>query len=175
MAMTCRCCKHPRRKELDRELAAGESKRTVATRYGLTESSVQRHREHVVKAVARVEVQRAASIAEEIHRLYEWAQRIGTQAEAEGDLRAVNGSIREMTRILELIQKAQSTQSQANPLSDPRWIALRDGLVLVLRPFPEAARAVNVWLASLGAPTAAPPLPPRGDSTESDGGTGDGA
>ena len=44
MTMTCNICSHPSRLQIDREIVAGRSLRAIATEYGLSSSSLARHR-----------------------------------------------------------------------------------------------------------------------------------
>ena len=46
---TCKTCQHLKRPEIDRRLAAGEPSTLVAHDYGLTGSSVHRHRKNCLK------------------------------------------------------------------------------------------------------------------------------
>ena len=54
MAPCCTVCDHPSRTEIEREIIAGEPIRHLATRHGLHEAAVRRHRAtHLRKALAR--------------------------------------------------------------------------------------------------------------------------
>jgi hypothetical protein len=57
---TCKACQSESRKEIDRALCAGESERSIAKRFGLSTSSVHRHKAHIESAIKRA-VSRAKS------------------------------------------------------------------------------------------------------------------
>jgi len=44
MANVCTICTHPNRKEIDEMIVKGESNRRITTKYGVTESSIRRHK-----------------------------------------------------------------------------------------------------------------------------------
>lgn len=54
----CKACQHTRRTAIDRALAAGTATVTVARQFGLTESSVRRHRKHVRALILKAKAQR---------------------------------------------------------------------------------------------------------------------
>lgn len=58
---TCNTCQHPKRPEIDRRLAAGEPVSHVARDYGLTISSVHRHRANCLKLAPANEIKKEAA------------------------------------------------------------------------------------------------------------------
>jgi hypothetical protein len=54
MDKRCSVCTHPDLQEIDRALIAGESLRSLASRYGLSVSSLSRHIKHLRRALANV-------------------------------------------------------------------------------------------------------------------------
>lgn len=54
----CKTCHHPRRGAIDKELTRGVPTKTVAEKYGLSEASVRRHRNHIRALVLRAKAQR---------------------------------------------------------------------------------------------------------------------
>ena len=79
MGRTCTVCSHPERAEIDRALLAGETKRTIAARYGLSATAVQNHKAHVPPALAKAheakEVARADSLLGMVRSQYDRALR----------------------------------------------------------------------------------------------------
>jgi hypothetical protein len=63
---SCTICRHEQRAAIDAELAAGTPRRAIASRYGVDDSAVWRHREHVAPAIAEAQVERHAFSAEGI-------------------------------------------------------------------------------------------------------------
>ena len=65
---TCNTCQHLNRADIDRRLAAGEPVARVAQAYGLTQSSVHRHRTNCLKlassnAIAKEAARGTAALA----------------------------------------------------------------------------------------------------------------
>ncbi len=106
MARNCGTCQHVKRAEIDRRLAAGEPGKQIAADYGLSPSSLHRHRTNCVRLessnVIRKEVSRGTAAAaclpskEELNSAYfdlrTQIDQIVAQAKAEGSLQtALNG------------------------------------------------------------------------------------
>lgn len=70
MPRHCTICTSPQRQDIDKALITpGLSLRDVASRFGLTKSSVTRHkREHLARALARVESERNETVAQYAYR-----------------------------------------------------------------------------------------------------------
>lgn len=140
--------------------------RGIEGRYALSKSTVSRHRTTCMTAVIAAAttystVSRGLDTLDTAESIVTEAQRLGALAESEGDLRTALLGLREMSRAVELLSRLRGEIASSDaPLADPRWVRLRDGLVEVLRPYPDAARAVNALLASELRP--APTLPPGG-------------
>lgn len=58
MARSCTICAHSKRAEIDAALARGESQRSIASRYGSSQASVDRHRPHVAKLLLQARQER---------------------------------------------------------------------------------------------------------------------
>lgn len=110
MSMTCRTCRHPKREEIDRALAEGESSRRIAALYGLAETSVRRHGKlHMRPALAR-QAQKLdvheKSILSGVLSLHARTLALLAQAEEAGDLRSAIAAVREARGNLELTGRA---------------------------------------------------------------------
>jgi hypothetical protein len=145
----CRACRHPDRQAIDLAIVAGQSKREIAAKYGLSPSSVQRHRETCVpkdlveaernKRFARGEYVLAASCA-----LDRDARAIYLAALNSGKSNVALSAVSERRRILAL-------QSGFRALDKPAELAskkineaqlLKKAIVNALEPFPDARVAV---------------------------------
>ena len=114
----CTVCADPRRSEIDGAIAARESVRNIAKRFGPSASAVYRHRPHVRQALVRASERRGERLEETLlqkcERLEGDARRLGERAEAEGDLRcaiAANHQLLDCLRFLrEVVTGIPSSQ-----------------------------------------------------------------
>jgi hypothetical protein len=111
----CRACRHEKRDEIDQALMKGEPTRTVAKRFGLSATGIQRHQRHHVprpgravvaaaslEAVPSEEIVRTLTVLEHIQQLLGEARRLKALAEKRGDIRTAMVGLRELIRIVEL-------------------------------------------------------------------------
>jgi transposase-like protein len=92
MPRRCTVCDHPERHGIDEALVTGAPYRSVAKRFGLSESSVYRHKTehlptHLLKAREVEEVAQADDLLEQVRHLQAHALDILERAEKTGDLR----------------------------------------------------------------------------------------
>src|SRR5919198_1275088 len=111
MPRTCKCCSHPRRAELDRELVANQRPyRVIAHDFAVSRDSVFRHqRDHLPKLLVQAEgakeIAQADDLLAQLKGLNAKARELAAKAEAAGDYRTALMAIRELTRLLELTAK----------------------------------------------------------------------
>ena len=118
-------------------MVVGISDRAIAGQYGLSKSSVARHREHIRQAIEQAEGDISSRLVAKIQELASDAQRIKRDAMKSGDLRTALSAIHELTRIIELQAKMAGELKNetnvnvngANLLQNPEWIRIRDTLV----------------------------------------------
>ena len=97
----CSICNHPQRVEIDKALVAGESYRSIAKRFRVTDSAVGRHKrnghiaEQIAKAAKKKEIKRAGEIANVVE---EKERR--EVADADRLLRVVEGLLAECLRMV---------------------------------------------------------------------------
>jgi hypothetical protein len=109
MSMPCSICPHPQRSAIDRGLIAGESIRGMATRYGVSASSIARHRDsHLSASLGRTVEEKRLDVT--VDSLVAWAGglqgktlRLLARAEELDDLANARGLIAEARRNLELL------------------------------------------------------------------------
>jgi hypothetical protein len=120
MPRPCSCCSHPRRGELDRAIVAGY--RDITGRFGVTRSSISRHREHIaddVFAVARLRrADQAALLLGTLERIAEDARRMSARAEQEGRLSIALAGLKEITRVTEIMLNKPAIHG--TEIEDPR-------------------------------------------------------
>ena len=159
MATSCRVCRHRKRAAIERELLKGATLRDVAERFGLSYSSVHRHRKngHISATLARatdeLETFEARGLAAELTDLKNRARGILDRAEAADDLRSALGAIRELRGLLERVAKIEGRLSSGGVaviVSTPAWGELRSVIVDALADHPNARAAVFMAVAALG-------------------------
>jgi hypothetical protein len=159
MPRRCTVCDHSEKYSIDEVLVTGSPYRSVAKRFGLSESAVYRHKtEHLpanlLKAKEAQEVAQAEDLLEQVKHLQVHALSILDLAENAGDLRTALAAISQARGNLELLGKlaGELTDSpQVNVLVLPEWTRLRTVLLEALTPYPEARAAVADRLLELEA------------------------
>jgi transposase-like protein len=98
MPRRCTACDHSERHSIDETLVSGTPYRSVARRFGVSESAVYRHKTehlpaHLLKAKEVEEVARADDLLEQVRHLQAHALDILERAEKTGDLRIALAAI----------------------------------------------------------------------------------
>ncbi len=120
---TCTVCRHDDRDAIDKALIAGQAVRHIAAQYGLTPTSLQRHKVHIGPRLARalkreeaaVEATIEAHVAEEIasgndlvadlRALIRQAQEIAVEARSTKQLSVAVQCIDKQSKVLELVAR----------------------------------------------------------------------
>ena len=110
MPRRCTVCDHPERHSVDKALVSGAPYRSVARRFGLSESAVYRHKSehlpaHLLKAREVEEVAQADDLLEQVRSLQAHALHILERAEKTGDLRTALAAISQARGNLVLLGK----------------------------------------------------------------------
>jgi hypothetical protein len=158
MPRRCTVCDHLERHGIDEALVTGAPYRSVAKRFGLSESAVYRHKtEHLPaylsKAREAEEVAQADDLLEQVRYLQAHALDILERAEKAGDLRTALVAISQARGNLELLGKLAGELDErpvVNLNVSPEWLELRAVIVGALEPHPAAHRAVLRALGSVG-------------------------
>jgi hypothetical protein len=158
MPRRCTVCDHPKRHSIDGALVTGAPYRSVAKRFGLSESAVYRHKaEHLpaylLKAKEAEEVAQADELLEQVRYLQTRALDILERAEKAGDLRTALAAISQARGNLELLGKLAGELDErpvVNLNVSPEWLELRAVIVGALEPHPAAHRAVLRALETTG-------------------------
>ena len=151
MPRLCTVCAHPESFVINEAiLGLGEdgklSNRAIAKQYGVDDSAVQRHKEHIpellLKASAADDIARADVLLDDIAAIRSAAFRALDFAEAAQDiptmLRAVREA-RENVRILGELRGELNSRAESRALISPVALSV---LVQVLAPHPELAQVV---------------------------------
>ena len=150
MPRRCTVCDHPESHSIDEALVGGAPYRSVAKRFGLSESAVYRHKiEHLpaqlLKAREAVEAARADDLLEQVRNLQTHALSILERAENAGDLRTALAAISQARGNLELLGKLAGELDErpvVNLNVSTEWLELRAVIVGALEPHTEARGAV---------------------------------
>jgi transposase-like protein len=110
MPRRCTVCDHPESHCIDETLVTGAAYRSVAKRFGLSESAVYRHKTehlpaHLLKAREVEEVARADDLLDQVRDLQTHALDILERAEKSGDLRTALAAVSQARGNLELLGK----------------------------------------------------------------------
>ena len=122
MANTCTICRHAERDSIDRALVSDRPFRHIAERYGVSTSSLVRHRESHIPdlLVAAEEIRRKASadgLLAHLGELQARTMRILDKAEAEGDYKAALAAIGQAGKQVELLVKLKQIDDQNRKMS----------------------------------------------------------
>jgi hypothetical protein len=158
MPRRCTVCDHPEKHSIDEALVSSTPYRSVAKRFGLSESAVYRHKTehlpaHLLKAREVEEVAQAEVLLEQVRLLQAHALDILERAEKAGDLRTALAAISQARGNLELLGKLAGELDErpvVNLNISPEWLELRAVIVGALEPHPAAHRAILRALESGG-------------------------
>ena len=127
MSRTCTVCSHKSRVKIDKAIVFGESNRAIASQFGLTRASVQRHKQHVAAAIELAAQKREISVGESIldrfETLYQRNDALLSKAESAKNFSAAVACVREARGILgdihEITMAAASSRQATEP--SPRY------------------------------------------------------
>ena len=91
----CTACAHAQRKDIDAAVVAGEAKRGIARRFGLSPDAVERHVKHVAEMVRTAEVKKARTLAGILDKSHRQVNAIIRRALAAGEDDRVLRAIKE--------------------------------------------------------------------------------
>lgn len=159
MPRRCTVCDSPHRDAVDRELvAATDSLRGIAKRYGVSDSAVFRHGEHLpadlLKAHEAAEVARADNLLGQVRDLIDQAKEILDEARADGDrrhaLQAIDTAGRQLTLLAKLAGQLDESP-KVTIINAPAWVEVRTVILEALEAHPDARVAVAARLLELEA------------------------
>lgn len=157
MPQKCTICTHKRRAEIDAAiLDPAGSKRSIAARFKVSGSAVERHRVHIREKLAQVEEAWTAitrdSLLREIDGLKSEAGAFLEKAKKADSTREGLLAIREARSCLELMAKIQGDLKEGSTVNlylSGEWHELRAAIFSALSPHPEAAAAVSAAILEL--------------------------
>jgi len=121
----CTVCKHKERAAIDTALLAGAPFRDLAGQFGLSKTSLHRHKnEHLPRELTKAHEANQISSADELLRqvqaLHAKAMAILNTAEKSGDLRTALAAVREARGNLELLARLLGELKETGPSIDAR-------------------------------------------------------
>jgi len=130
----------------------GGGNRRIATRYGLSEAAVRRHRaSHIPELLLKA--YEASDLLADIARLRASAFDLLGKAERSHEWKAQVAAIREArenVRILAELQGRLATQGTMTIVTHPEWIELRAVIVAALEPYVDARESVLQAIRQVG-------------------------
>jgi hypothetical protein len=144
---TCSICSHEHRDAMEDAFIAGQAKRRIASRYGVSERAVRYHmREHLpaLLALAR-DAERAARADTLLDRMEALQSQTLAILDAPEDQRTALAAIAQARRNLELIGEVTKELDRAGTINlelTVEWQEVKAVLVNTLASYPEAQQAV---------------------------------
>jgi len=150
MPRSCTICEHPRREAIDRDLVGDSSNLSVSSVFGVSESSIRRHKANhlpakLVLAQEAAEVAEADDLLDQVRDLQARTLAILDASEASREHRTALSAIREARSNLELLAKLLGELDErpvVNVLVSPQWLELRTTIITALDHHPQARESV---------------------------------
>ncbi len=160
MPRTCTICTHDHHADIDKALVTRQAFRTIAGQFGLSKTALMRHHDdHLPASLVRAQRAREATQAGEllgqVVELRDHALRILGEAEGDKNWPATIAAIREARGCVELLGKLAGQLADAptiNVIMTPEWTAVQTGILVALKPYPDARLAVAASLETHHAP-----------------------
>ena len=150
MPQNCSVCLHKSCNEINRLLLDGKSVRYIAEQYGFTASTVQRHKAHIPKKLAKAkeakEVTEADDLMSELLSLKSRALSLMDQAEAAQNYPAAISAIGQARQVIETLAEVRGELDRraiVNVNIIPVWVTIKAALFEALEPYPDARLAVS--------------------------------
>lgn len=124
MPVTCSVCAHKERVQIDEAVMGFGATRTIATQFGISLSSLKRHRAHVVELIAARPTQKVmkATDVDDIMDKHNWlegqAKELLATAKASGDIRAALDAISKLTKLMEFLATISGAMHRASQVTN---------------------------------------------------------
>lgn len=154
MPRTCSICIHAKRSEIEKCLIDSVPYRIIASRFGTSPTSLQRHKaDHlpgkIVQAKAVQEIEEAGDLLSQVQSLRRKSLDLLDKAERAGDYRTALAGVKEARACIETLLEVEGKLDRRptfNITLSPQWIEIRAVVIGALRDHPEAAQAVAAAL-----------------------------
>lgn len=113
MARPCSVCAHPRLRDINAALIAGEAQRTIADRFSIAKTNLVRHRPHIQAAVHAAEQERVLDVTGHVQAV----AGVGVRLLASGDARLQLQAGGLILRLCEFVHQLESERTLADILA----------------------------------------------------------
>jgi len=149
MPRVCTICSHPDHAAIDAAVVSGEPNQRVAARYGVTESSIRRHRDagHIRDAVKQGHAEFRLVTAEELRKIAQTGlvtlMDILKRARIRGDDKIALQATRELREYVVFMEKiiGGSASGGSSLRDDPAWVEVREEVLEALYGAPRDSLA----------------------------------
>jgi len=132
MPRTCLACASPERHAIDKALAIGTPLRDIAGKYGMSSSSLDRHKRHTAEIITEAQAKReekiGESVLEQMQRVQRKAWELLAKMESGGDHR---GSVVALREVRECIQSLDDMLARAEALKSASPAEMLVKMVLI--------------------------------------------
>jgi hypothetical protein len=151
MPRKCTVCAHQSREEIDLALIKNGAFRDIAGRFGITRSSLERHKAHHIPATLSQAheastIAQADSLLNQLRHLHSKSLTILMKAEEVGDLRTALYAIGQARSNLDLLARLLGELSDSQKVNvlvaSQDWLRLRFIILAALEPYPDARLSV---------------------------------
>src|SRR6266581_6051053 len=97
---TCTICHHPRRSQIDSELARGTPARSIAKRFDCKPDPLRRHRKHIAKLIVRRDRDLGGTLLQQMMQLTQRLEVMFHTARGTGDFSAMGAVIEAQRKML---------------------------------------------------------------------------
>lgn len=121
MSRVCVICAHPERAAIDTAVVSGEAEHSVAGRFSVAKTSLQRHRPHTAARLARVEAGRSRSLATILEKAHGIIEEVIRGADDKPALK-----LQALDRLAKFAELEFGSKSKVTTVADPmaEWMAL---------------------------------------------------
>jgi hypothetical protein len=130
MPRRCTVCGHPKRDAIERAVLARQSFQRIASRYGLTDTSIIRHQKHLSERIVQssriAEINRADDLVDRLIELSRETQAVLARAKEAGNDELVLKAVARAEKQLELQARLLGELKDApvfNLIMSPEWTA----------------------------------------------------
>jgi hypothetical protein len=140
----CHVCNRSDRINIDLAIASGDSRRTIAARFGVSEGAAGRHAKHVQKPTTSTETTTETAGVGEIADMKARARDAAARAKAKGDIRAELLAERERRQALELELRLAQTDASGDIVltNHPAWQLFLRRLLDTVKQCPQCVGAI---------------------------------
>ncbi len=150
MPRPCTVCVHPEHHAINVAVVQRDSYRTIADRYGLSQTALKRHgKEHLPELLSKakegVDVAEADDLLSRLEALQSRTLAVLKAVEGTENYSVALAAIREARSNLELIGRVTKELESAPTFNlhlNPQWLELRALIVRAVEPFPEARDSI---------------------------------